>query len=398
MVATRTRRKKIGLVVFGQSNENGQAELVNSSAVSQMTANPQAFQSQRNPAITSYLPGVNQLTYLSADARWYPKGSPWCRVYDDLWDWGYELQIANCSVGSMSFFADAVGRPTNRSNSANFFWKRRAPVHASDPGCRGAMTVQNSNVFECTTGSERFVLLRNEGAPIYAEGSTTETLPDRLDYVYSPTASKKTTAASAPDFTAATTVGSTVTDGAVVWTNIGTTASLGFAQNTAFGLSSVGVGFDPFGLVRNAAKAGQQLRAQGCERIIVYLCNGQSDAGATSAANYQTSLEYLTRFFRGLGFEVMIGLSTYTRAAATSGFDALVTGRAAALATFASDTKVYAGANLYTLMGTTDGANGLSYNTTGTTAENNAHLDAAGAIVAGGHHANAMKAVLPQRT
>lgn len=390
-------KQQIGLVIFGQSNERGNSELVNNVAVNQMTLYPQAFGSLRNPAITAYFPGVNQLTQLTADERLYPLGSPWCKVYDDLFDAGYNAHIYNASIGSLSFFADAVSYPRNRANSANYFRGRRAAgtYGPTDPGCQGMTTVQNGYVFEATTASEFFVVLRNMGAKVV--NAAGDTIPDNLDYVYSPTLSKKSTAGSAPDFTPATALGSTVTDGAVVWTNIGSAATLGYAQNTAFkpkSLLGTVAGFDPYGVIRRAAAAAQSMRDRGVSRVIVYLCNGQSDAGGTSQANYQTSLQYMTQYFRSQGFEVAIGLSTYTRAAATAGFDALVAARTAALATFAVDTGVHAGADLYTMMGNAEGANGLTYNTAGSAADNNAHIDAQAQIVAGGHHSAALIAAL----
>lgn len=390
-------RTRVGLIIFGQSNERGNSELVDSSAVNQMTAFPQAFRSLNNKAITSYFPGVNSLTKLTADSQLYPLGSAWCKVYDDLFAAGYDVQIYNASIGSLSFFNDAVSYPRNRANNANYFRQKRAAgtYGPTDLGCHGTVTVQNGYAFECTTGSEFIAVLRNQGAKIVNPSG--DTLPDTLDYLYGPTLAKNSTGASAPDFTTSTTVGSTVTDGAVVWTNIGLVSSLGYAQNTAFQAKSLlgsVAGFDPFGLVRRAASAAQDMRNRGVERVIVYLCNGQSDAGGTSQANYQTCLQYLTLYFRAQGFEVCIGLSTYTRGDTTANWDALVAARTAALAALASDTGVHAGADLYTLMGHTEGANGLTYNTAGTVGDNNAHINPQAQIVAGGHHSAAILAAL----
>jgi len=392
-------KKQVGLIIFGQSNERGQAELVNSSAINQMTANPQAFRSLINPNITAYFPGVNQLTNLAADGRLYPQGSPWCKVYDDLWEAGYEALIYNASVGSLSFFTDAVSFPRARANSGNYFREARpaGTYGLTDIGCQGTSTIQNNYLFECTTGSEIIAVLRNTGPKLRnPEG---DPIPDTLDYLLSPTLSKKLTAVSAPDFTAATALGSTVTDGAVVWTNRGLASTFGYTLNNAFKpvtlLGGVNApGFDPFGLVRRATMVAQDMRARGVQKIIVYLCNGQSDAGATSQANYTIALQYLTQYCRSQGFDVCIGLSTYTQGDSTVGWDALAAARTAAVASFSADAGVHDGADLYTLMGTVPGANGLSYITMDNTANNNAHIDAAAQIVAGGHHAAAILAAL----
>lgn len=395
---------KYGLVVIGQSTEGGKSNIKDRLLASA------AFISKYNPAVTSGLPGIVSMVQNSGDSRWYFEGSPWCKFYDDMREYGYEFLMKNASIGSLSFFTDAVGYPRNRrtpnEDGVNYFRQRRAPgtYGPSDPGCAGTLTVQNGYVFECTTGSEYFAFLDN---PSKVTNSSGDVLPNRLDYLYSPTASKKLAGTGAPNWAGSTTVGSTVTDGAVVWTNIGTSASFGYAQNTAFQPKSIdGPGFDPLGVVRRALRMAQDLRAEGCERIFIYLGNGQSDATATSQANYQLSLQYLTQFFRGLGFEVVIGLSTYGRGAAASpaapaGYTALSAAVAAAVASFAGDNGVFAGADLVTLMGTTEGQNGLSFNFgpypgSGGTYDG-VHRDAASDIVVGGHIANAFKAFLTDR-
>jgi len=390
-------RTQIGLVIFGQSNERGNSELVSSTAVNQMTAYPQAFRSLVNSNITSYFPGVNQLTKLAADSQLYPLGSAWCKVYDDLYAAGYEAHIYNASIGSLSFFKDAVGFPRPRLNSSTDFRQRRAAgtFGPTDLGCQGTVTIQNSYAFECTTGSDFIAVLRNQGAKIV--NSSGDTIPDALDYIRTPTLAKKALAAVAPDFTAATALGSTVTDGACVWTNIGLASTLGYTSAIPFQPKSLlgdVAGFDPYGIARRAAQAAQEMRMRGVSKIIVYICNGQSDAASTSQSNYAFCLQYLAQFFRSQGFEVCIGLSTYTRTDATAGWDALVAARTSALAALSSDTGVHVGADLYTLMGNIEGANGLTYNTAGAVGDNNAHINAQAQIVAGGHHSEAILAAL----
>lgn len=429
---------------------------------------PQAFRSLRNPAINSYFKGIESLTQYTPDGRWYGLGAAWCKVYDDLYDAGYEPHIVNCAIGSLSFFNDAVSWPRPRNsglNSQNFVRGRRAPIHASDMGTRGFFSVNNGFVFEATTASEYYVTIHNEGPPLV--NSAGDTIPDRIDYIYSPTLAKKTTGGSIPDFTTGgavvtascsgttltvtaiasgalavgqtvvgtsstdftagttivaqltgtagstgtyqlsnsktvtsrtctcLTVGGTITDGGVVWTNIGDVGTLGFANNTAFHINALGLGFDPYGVMRRAGRHIQELRAQGCGRVIVYLCQGQSDIG-TSTANYQTALDYITAFFRGLGAEVCIGLTTYQRGAATTtGYDLLKQARINALADNASDSFVHAGADLYTSMGTADGpGNPLAFNTV---TNDGVHTNAPTKIIEGGYHSAAILAALQAR-
>jgi hypothetical protein len=374
-------KQRTGLVMLGQSNERGQAH------ISGLLTHPQAFTSLRVPYITSYVPGISALQQ-DTDERWKAQGSPLPKMFDELFDKGYWLDMANASVGSISFFTDVVGYPRNRANSANYFRAKRAPLNASDPGCSGTITVQSGYVFECTTGSEYYSNFRNDSGYVYANAAG-DIIPNRVDYIFSPTLAKKSTASSAPDFSGATAIGSTVTDGAVVWTNIGAQSSFGYTNNTAFKPKTMdGRGFDGYGILRRAINMAQDLKSSGCQRVFIYFCNGQGDAGGTSEANYKLSLEYMTQYCRGLGFEVIIGLSTFTRTGVTAHWDALTSAVNGALVTFAADPGVHTGANLYQLMGTVEGENGLVFESDGV------HLTASAQIVAGGHHATALISAL----
>jgi len=152
------------------------------------------------------------------------------------------------------------------------------------------------------------------------------------------------------------------------------------------------VGYDPLGMMRRTASYAQAMRARGVERIFVYICNGQSDAGI-GTARYQTALQYMIDDYRAQGFEVIVGLSTFAVTSTLpeqhwNELSAAIT-NIFATAAYADDPGVHRGANLYELMGSVAGDNGLTY-----TADN-VHLDAPAQIQAGEHHANAIKAILP---
>ena len=386
-------RSDIGLVILGQSNERGQA------IMSERAGYPRAFYSQYNPAVTSYFPGVNLLAKAS-DGFYYAFGSMWVQAYDTVYAAGVDLQIANCSLGSLSFVGDVNDYPHSRTNSNPNVRGRRASIGGGDSGSNGHVTVQNGYVFEATTATQFFYFYRNESSTVQTVTGG-DVLPKRLDYLYKPTSSIATTAGSPPDFTTATALGSTVTDGGVTWTNVGTAASFGYANSGMFapgsidGINGIGCGFDPYGILRRVIDYGRQLRLAGCTRVIVYFCNGQGDLGQST--NYQTALTNFTGMCRAAGFEVMLGLSCFQLTSAnanstTGNWDLLTTAVNNTLATYASDPYVYAGANLYTLMGSTEGANGLTYGTTGS--DPGTHLNAPGSIAAGLLHGAAIKTVL----
>jgi hypothetical protein len=373
----------VGMVVMGQSNETGRAP------VSQLGSHPQAFYSQIHPSITHLMEGLSVIDKISAN-RYGPQGGPWMRVYDEMHAHGYNMHMANCSIGSAGWVDSAVGIVESHDTSSNLFRVRRTPVHPSDPGTAGTIIVEDGKVFEMVVGSETYTYLKNNGADIYRPGG--DKLPLELDYIYRPNSELKSTAGTKPDFTTASSTGDTVVDGACTWECISTNAaSIGYSTGTQFKKQTRGfAGYDPLGMIRRTAMYAQAMRARGVADIYIYICNGQSDVGK-SVVQYQRACEFMIDDFRSQGFKVILGLSTYATGNLTSHWDDLSTAVAGALATNAADPGVYAGANLYNKMGITAGQNGLSFNADGV------HLDAPAAIHAGSEHAKALKAILPRR-
>lgn len=445
------RRTKIGLVVLGQSNENGQAELMSSASVSQISAYPGAFRSLINTDITSGFDGVLQLAPNYNGSPLYNKGSPWPTVYDALWNAGYEPLICNMSIGSLSYVNHVVTSVSNRID-ATAYWQRRPSLGPQDEGDFGSLVNAQSLLWYCSKGNYRLAALDNKGSPLVTPQGNT--IPNRLDYIWTESGRATGTgttlakaivtgsiSGSVLTVTAVTSgalavgqiladganIGSTIkissfgtgsggvgtynlsgsmtlasttiraaaagdvsVDGSIEWTCVGNTLALGYTLGQLLTLSAIDVGWDPLGIAQRALRKVQALRSAGCQRVVAVICNGQSDVTQT-AANYQLALTQLAQMFRAVGAEVGIGLSTFTRGGNVTNWNTLQTGRANALTALASDAKVFAAANLYQSMGTVEGSNGLTFNTGGYGSVNDGvHINAPAQIVAGGYHAAAL--------
>lgn len=441
-------RRNIGFIMFEQSNGNGQAELYNSSSADQVAAYPNAFRSLLRPTVWSGFDGVAQQAVYATN-YFKAKGSPLPKIYDRLLAAGWDPLMANYSIGGMSFVTHARGALVSRANSQSVYYQQRQPVHPSDPGDFGTIAIIDDFAWTVKTGTMRYAFIDAQGAPLYTPDGAL--IPSRLDYIatLSPkaTASSKPTFVAA-EFTGAVSgntltvsavasgalavgqtvacagmntartitalgtgtggtgtytlsgsgtvssqtmrsqvIGAEITDGSVVWKCYAPSAPFGWAAGQALGGTAIDIGFDPLGLIRRVQRKVQWMYSQGCEKVVVILCNGQADVGLV-ASEYQFALQTIARYLAQFGAHVGIGLSTFTRGGNTTLWDALQTGRADALTTLGPlEPTVFAGANLYNLMGTTEGSNGLTFNTV---VNDGVHLNAPGVITAGGHHADAV--------
>lgn len=328
-------REPIAVGLIGQSVELG------SVTAADRAAYPQAFAALNNRAFTA--PGGP-----ASGDNGSGRGGFWCAVYDALYDHGYDMRFVNGALGSMSFVKDAAGQVLFRNNNMAVR-AQRTPVFgaAGDRGYYGDVLVQGGKVFVATTG--RSVAAFSDG-PFKVLGGQTN-----LDYIE--TVGTHTTAASDPGGWSAATLGSTITDGTVVWTCISeNSASLGLTNGKVFSQTQKGFGFDPFGALARVHAEMQQIR--GVTRKIIYIQNGQSDqnASGTVAGWYRDALVGMANYFLDRGYEVMVGLTTYYPRATTAGYDVIEQGRADALTALqasAYGSRVFAGANLYRAMGTT---------------------------------------------
>lgn len=372
-------RQPITVVLLGQSNERGRVlsdEAI--SGVLSRTAYPQAFKSQRNTAFRYPVYPVMSTN-----------GSPLFRVYDDLWDAGFEPKIYNASIGSMSMVRDACGQTQARANSTGYR-QYRAPSGAGDPGYAGDLMVVQGRLYLCTAGRQAYA--HNPGNP-----AAQPTIAD-LDLIH--VIGSQATAASEPAGLATAAVGDVIADGTIQWTCLATGGSgstctyNGYTHTAGVRLANMQAGFDPFNILHRAvALAWTDPTAR---RRIVVLQNAQSDVGNSQ---YQVALEAIGRYLVQRGCEVMIGLSVYQPASGTAAYDALTTAVNNALTTLRADAMVIqhgavaailTGANLYTLMGSTGNmASGGNYFIKDSN-QDNIHVNAPGAIAMGGYMSAAL--------
>lgn len=340
-------RIPIAIGIVGQSTERGQVDPIEAiGGVASATAFPQAYRSLRNPGLFYPIgPAVTKV------------GCNWFKLYDDLYDWGYDARIINGAIGSASFGSDIVGAILDRTNASSTNSKavraKRAPIGPGDRGFQGDYAVIGGKLFVATTAMSAFAM--NMGFPLTNDVSN---VPE-LDYTR--VLGTGTTGASAPDASAST-VGSTLADGTVTWTCLSVTTSyLGFTYTAGGALTESRAGFDPYGILRRVHEQMQLIRD--AQVKIIILENGQSDA-SLSSGSYSTYLQQAASYFLNRGYIVMIGLTFYWPAGATTTqYNNLTSGVNSAVAalqgTFGTS-RVVAGANLYSLLGTTGNMGGAT--------------------------------------
>ena len=367
-------RKKIAVAILGQSNERGQVLQTDA------TAYPQSAGSLINTGFNGAIDGVTSLQSTTTGVY----GSPWFAFYDGLLAHGYEAQIFNGAIGSMSMVSHAAGQILSARANSTAYHERRSSSDREDFGYAGDFTVQSGKLFVCTTGRKRFASARAQ----YRADLPLNSVP-KYDYIGA--IGSQASAGSDPATWGAAALGATVTDGTVVWTNVNDTTPV--SAGSILSENQAGLGFDPLGILERIHLSMQKI--QGIESRHIIISNGQSDASQTQL-NYQTALANVARFFLRRGYYVWIGLSCYSPTTTTANYDTLTLGVNAAVTTCQGDavwgSRCYAGANNYTLMGSTGNmGSGGAY-----LQGDNVHLNGAGAIVFGTNWADRFKSVLPQ--
>jgi len=367
----RDSRTPIAIGILGQSNEVGQV------LYSDYASYPEVFHSQRNPGVRMPMPLSNETN--SFPRR--PYGSMFVPFYDSLWDFGYDATIVNGSIGSMSLVRDACGQVQTRANSTAYRGQRSAVAGAGDFGCYGDLIAQSGKLFRCTTGSQ-----------VFASYNSHTRMPNGTAFASQSilTPQSLSSAGSDPGTWAAAGLGDTVTDGSLTWTNIDNTNSVGYSSAQILSEDNAGLGFDPLGVLYRLHQAMQAV--QGVSEKWILIANAQADTSRTQA-QYQAAVTAIAEYYLNRGYNVACGLSMYNSllGGVTTGYDTLTTAvnaAVSALQTTWGSSRVKAGANLYTLMGSVTGQNGLTFTADGV------HINAPAAVVAGRHHADAFKTFL----
>jgi len=350
---------------------------------------PQAFASLQSPAMSGPIAPVT-----ARDVGGYQY-----RLYDRLLsEWGVTARLVNGCIGSIGFIKYGAGQIEGYSANAHYR-VARSPEGPGDMGCTGSLIVPTSNkLFECTAGGDKIYAVWDGPMPIPGKS------PKVFQADYLVTVSGGTTGGSAPNWAAATTVGDTVVDNGITWTlrSANTTSDTDFAFSgtpaTGTILSEYKYGFDPFGLCYRLHREMQRIK--GVHKKYICLQNGEGDVQgssgvqATIQAWYTSALQAIANYFVNRGYEVFIGLTSYNPNAQTYQYDSLSAGVAAAVASYSSG--VYAGANLYTLFGSTPGSNNLFLQTDNLHVAENVHLQAAPMLASADEWFTKITAVVPR--
>lgn len=353
--ASPASRKRVSIGVIGQSNEVGAV------LAAQAVAYPQVFKSTANNSISVPLEGILQKS-----------GSWWIPVVDGLIAAGVEPRIVNMARGGASIVKHYAGQVNFRNNSTQYR-QQRNPEGYGDHGDFGDVIVMSGKVFQCTTGNK-----------VYPQWYGNQRIPGTnqtwVDYIWQ--VGTLTSAASDPGGWGAATLGSTITDGSIVWTCIDTTNSVGYVGGQVFTETQVGYGFDPFGLM---LELHQRMQATQADVKIVCISNAQSDT-STSSTWYQNALTSISNFFTARGYHTLLGLSCYNSAGGTdrtTPYNTLQTGLTGALTALGGDAYAHPGANLYQVLGTTGNMSWAAAQAgTGWLNSDGTHLNAPGSIEA----------------
>ncbi len=202
-------------------------------------------------------------------------------------------------------------------------------------------------------------------------------------------------------------MGSTITDGGLTWTcralNVNTGADTAMNVGAALTVLTEGkYGFDPFGLLTRAHS--ETSRVKSTKARVVVLENGQSDAQASSGSQstvqgwYTAALMSMANYFAIRGYTVFIGLTCFQPSSQTYQYDTLAASVAATVTAQATlnPGKVFAGANLYSTLGSVHGSNRLFLQSDNSHVAENVHTQGSTALLAADAWTAALQSALPK--
>lgn len=358
--------------IQGQSNESGRVLHTDRAAY------PRCFESLRYPGVKAPLFGVNvQSTVTSGGTLETAFGGWHFKVMDDLYDAGFGSQMIVGAIGSSGLVRHWCGGATGRGNNTKYSIRRGPSGDPDDFGYCGDITVQGGKVFLATAGCDTYagnvVAYRASGA-----SPTLGSPYGALDYIFQNGAA--VTAGADPGGWSGVAAGGTVVDGGITWTNVDNSNSVGLVNDAPVAETFAGQGWDPLGLHTRLHNRMQRVSPARGKHILIMF--GQTDGGfGATQANFRQACINAARYWLRRGYHVHLGMSCYTPTVAVGNYTNLSNGVTDALTILAGDvysSRVHAGPNLYTALGSTGvmGTGGAYLNA------DNVHLNGLGALAA----------------
>lgn len=379
--------RRVAVGVIGQSNELGVGYKYNSAlgAATDSAAYAKCWSRSVDGQTDPIAPAVTSSM------------SMWPRVVDRLAQRGVKATIVNGGIGSASFARDVCGQ-TKSWSATTAYYAQRAAGPTGDGGHKGDVIVVSGRIWRCTTGNNKYTHFNDPGGAgltLYGVGSDSGYTVKQLDYIMVGAANSallKTGASQPAGLSSSGTPGvTTVTDGDITWTLVSNSGASEYTSFSPFP-ETFTADFDPFGILARLKTALDAVT--NVDEKWVVISNGQSDAGgsvgaqATYLAWYQAALESICDWAIAQGYKVLIGFTCAnpTDEAAGNGYRwvTLDSAWAAAVASRANGSTIFAGANLYRSLGLSPSVypqSGLPYGV---------HLTDAGLLAGGDAWADAL--------
>jgi len=306
--------KLYSIAVFGQSNEAGAATHWVAGTAGTTKTNAQ-YRSRHGKYSDPMSPRVQPTIYLvgadSATATVYQNpmvaGAWWGQLGDMLYEHGYDVNFFNTAAGSLSFVGHVNGT-LKAWGAKKAFSSYIAPLGGDNLGFKGDFILVGTKVFQCIRGGNYGIAFyHNPGVFRVTENNAWR---DEIDDLFwpPPVSGGGKTAAVAPNWAAAVTVGDTLNDSTLTWKLVKTNETT-FAAYPAANcvVNSAHPAFDPLGML---ARTKTVLDAEPSNRTKwVFVQNGQSDLGTSDVylTWYMTALTNIATYFHTQGYKVAIG-------------------------------------------------------------------------------------------
>jgi hypothetical protein len=295
--------KRIGVVIVGQSNEEGQCLSYNPK-LGLATTDPDAYEpcyfrsadGQSDP-----LPGI-------VTPGGY--GTPWPLLVDKFSALKAHLKFINGAIGSLSFIKHVCGQAGGWAANTRYYQERSTEL-VGDLGDKGDYMYDSNKLFKCIAGNKRYAYFDDPtGIVTYSAGSDAGQLHKQINYIQydKPYSTAFKSGAVKPALSGVANIGDTIVDNGITWQLV----SNSYSSSTTPWDRTLSR-FDPLGVL---SRANTLLTAQTeVDEKWFFIANGQSDAQATLQNQgtiqtwYSTALQNICDYITNAGFNVAIGLS-----------------------------------------------------------------------------------------